>query len=162
MTFGDLVLVPFSLMWGGFAIFWEYTVIRQGAPLFFVLWGIPFVLVGLYLIVGRFLWDARRRAATFYGVSESRIIIQSVMWPSSRRSVSLRTMTDLSMTERADGSGDIVLVASSSLSGFAWPGRAAHGTPMLEAVPNVREVYRIITDRQAAVGSPTRGWQPER
>ena len=39
----DLFLMPFGLWWGVGSVFWESAAIASGAPLHFVLYGIPFV-----------------------------------------------------------------------------------------------------------------------
>jgi len=71
----DLFLVPFSLLWGGFAIFWETTVLVRGAPLPFQIFGLAFVVVGLYFIAGRFLAKARRKRRTVYGLTRDRALV---------------------------------------------------------------------------------------
>lgn len=70
----DFFLIPFSIFWCGFAIFWEITAITGGAPFFFALFGVPFVLVGLYLVFGRFLYAAWIRKRTFYVITSKKII----------------------------------------------------------------------------------------
>jgi hypothetical protein len=71
----DIVQIPFSLLWGGFAIVWEVVAISSGAPFHFSLCALPFVAVGLHLMLGRFYLDTRVRSHTFYGVTNLRVLI---------------------------------------------------------------------------------------
>ena len=149
----DALAIPFSLMWGGFAIFWETTVLRSNAPGFFVLWGIPFVLMGLYLIVGRFFLDAKQRGCTFYALSNERILIVSGVFNRSAKSLNLRTLSDLSLTEGKNGEGSISFgggsPVSSLLGGFAgWPGMGAQTAPRFELIANAKSVFNTIRDTQ--------------
>lgn len=74
-TPADLYLVPFSIMWGGFALVWEVGVLLGGAPVIFVLWGIPFVVMGLYMMFGRFIYKRRAKLRTAYGVTAQRALV---------------------------------------------------------------------------------------
>lgn len=76
-TRADAFLVPFSVLWGGFAIVWEAIAITSVRQPLFIIWGIPFVLVGLYFIFGRFIFKKRRKLATIYAVTNSRAIVYS-------------------------------------------------------------------------------------
>lgn len=72
-TAQEIFMIPFSIFWCGFAISWEVTAI-QSAPVSFRIFGIPFVLMGLYITVGRFLVAAYMRSKTFYAVTANRLI----------------------------------------------------------------------------------------
>jgi hypothetical protein len=74
-TAADAFLVPFSIMWGGFTIFWEAEALTSGAPPFFLLWGIPFVGVGVYFIFGRFIYKRHRKRQTAYGLTLQRAMV---------------------------------------------------------------------------------------
>jgi len=95
----DATLIPFSLVWSGIAIHWEYYAIEQGTPLFFRLWGVPFILFGIY--------DRWLRQETYYGVTESRIIIQSGIFNVSTDSLDLANLPEIILTRRGDGRGTI-------------------------------------------------------
>ena len=158
----DWLAVPFSLMWGGFAIFWEYSVSTgRNAPLVMSLWGIPFVLLGLYIIVGRFFVDAWQRSRTCYGVTNQRVILAGGILARQVKSLPLATLSDLSLQERSDGSGTITFgpVASPYGSlGRGFPGMNRASTPAFDPIDHARQVYSLIREaqlsgRQAAGGA---------
>jgi hypothetical protein len=151
----DALMIPFSLMWGGFAIFWELSVLLSGAPMFFALWGIPFVIIGLYLIFGRFFFEAKQRANTFYAVTNERILIIAGIFSQKVKSMNLRTLSDLSLSE---GSGDVGTITFgggslySALNGFfpRWPGMGSQVEPCFELIFGAKSVYDIIRAAQRA------------
>jgi len=73
----DWTMIPFSLLWGGFSIFWEAGALGfwgmgkggHAAPDFFVLWGVPFVVIGQYMIRGRFVYDGWLKRRTYHGLT---------------------------------------------------------------------------------------------
>lgn len=148
----DVLLIPFSLLWGGFAITWEVIAIATGAPFFFCLFGIPFVMIGLYLIFGRFFADAHQRSKTFYGITNERVIIISGLFSRSIKSLNIEMLSDISLTEKGDKSGTITLGPNSPwhdwFGGASWPGVGKQCAPMLELIDDARTVYEIIRDAQ--------------
>lgn len=75
----DLFLIPFGLLWCGFVVFWELSVLGfvwgPGAPIFMALFGIPFICIGIYFVFGRFIYKMYKKRRTFYALTNKRTII---------------------------------------------------------------------------------------
>jgi hypothetical protein len=148
----DTFVIPFSLLWCGFAIFWEASVLMTDSPWFFKVWGVPFVLVGLYFVFGRFIVDARLRQHTVYGVTSARVIIISGLLHESVQSLHLRGLADISLSEKPDGSGNVVLGRTSILGALVipgWPGSRQYTPPTFEGISQARTVYDLIRRAQS-------------
>ena len=160
----DAYAIPFSFLWAGFAVFWETSVIRSGAPGFFMLWGIPFVLVGAYITIGRFFLDAWRRRRTSYGVTSERVIV-SGGFSRQLTSLDLRTLGQITLDQKLDGTGTITFGAAALLptrglsgaqatwfAGTPWPG--VRLPPMFEMISDAKRVYEIVREAQHAATAP--------
>jgi hypothetical protein len=154
----DALLIPFSLMWGGGAIVWEGGVALTGAPLLFLLWGAPFVVVGQYFIWGRFLykrWDRRR---TVYALTNQRALI---LRGGSLASVFLNQLPAIHQSVRADGSGSLEFGSSPG-----WYGRGSWantgmdlfapgtGVPAFYDIPDVARVDRLVNQARSGRSDP--------
>ncbi len=84
----DWTAIPFTLVWTGFFVFWEANALGiwgsasrgGGSNLFMVLWGIPFLIIGNYMVWGRFLADAWLKRRTYYAVTNRRVLILQEGW----------------------------------------------------------------------------------
>ena len=158
----DMILIPFSLLWGGFVVFWEAMAVTMKAPAFMALFGVPFVIVGLYIVVGRFAVDAWLRGRTHYAITDRRVLIlREAPWP-SLTAVQLDRLPEATVTEGADGSGTIRFGPSLSflntnragLLGVWTP--SLDPTPQLRAIDDVRTVFALVQKESVAAAGPPR------
>jgi hypothetical protein len=68
----DWFVVPFALLWTAFACQWEWRALKAGCPAVF---GLAFVAIGFYILVGRYFHDAHIRSKTWYAVTNRRCLI---------------------------------------------------------------------------------------
>jgi hypothetical protein len=72
----DWFLIPFSIVWAGFTIFWLINAVKTNAPIFAIAIGSTMALFGLYLCIGRFVVKARTKRLTRYWITSSRAVIR--------------------------------------------------------------------------------------
>jgi hypothetical protein len=150
-TRGDLFLVPFSILWFSFAVSWEISVIAEEGDPFFLLWGIPFLLIGLYFTVGRFVYKRRRRERTFYGVTDRRVLSVTLGRRRTVQAQFIDLIPTMNRSVRKDGVGTIrfgsnpgpfnALYQDTGME-FMWP----YGTdvPTFYDVDDVDRVYDLV------------------
>jgi hypothetical protein len=165
----DLFLVPFSVLWGGFAIFWEIGVAtagskngRGGPPAFFLLFGAVFVLFGLYFIFGRFFYKLWRNDRTFYAVTNKRVIVLTETGGRKVRAAFINQVPVINKRIRADGSGTLNFGSAAGFGGgelaamYENTGMDFFGAfygappPSFHAIPEAERVYRLVAEQVGA------------
>lgn len=75
LTPRDLPEIGFGVIFTGFAVFWTGSAWARGAPILFTAFGLPFVLVGLSIMLRSTLIAGLRRRNTWYTLSNRRAFI---------------------------------------------------------------------------------------
>ena len=157
--------IPFSLMWGGFAIFWEMGVTglwgnsgsSHPAPGFFVLWGIPFVVIGQYLIWGRFLYAGWKKTRTYYGVTDKRVLVLNAGTSRRVTDAYFSNIDSVSLTTRSDGIGTIEFGPETDpQSSWGFSSRSRRGNQFgidlsrlaFFDIDDARSVYQLIQSQR--------------
>jgi hypothetical protein len=148
LTSEDWFRVPFSLVFAGFAVFWEARALNDAnSPTFLKLWGVPFVILGLYIMVGRFLVDAWARRGMTYAVTNKRILIARSAPFAKFTALTFDQLPSVNLIERGRGRGTIRIgqdLPTWTNRGFSGWSPAFDPTPQFTAIEDARKVFEHI------------------
>lgn len=144
---GDLLMSLFGIPWTGFAVFWTFGAANSGGGIFFTLWGVMFICIGVYFTVGHYFWDAYVRSRTYYALTAdgSAVIVTDLFGAGAKR-LYLPSVGAIGFEVRADGSGSVTFGEASQAQW--WQNRSSSRPPAFEFIPNASEVYDLCTKLQ--------------
>jgi len=150
---GDFFLIPFSFLWGGFSIFWEASVLTHGAPFLFRLFGIPFVIVGLYFIFGRFIYKRIKKKHTYYAVTNKRILILTNLFIKGIEAEFISQITCIDKSVHSNGIGTLKFGNSSFFQGM-WGNSGMEffnshyrkDVPSFYDIQDAEEIYKMVSE----------------
>lgn len=157
----DWYMIPFSLLWGGFAIFWEGGVtgffgFTKGdhVPSFMVLWGIPFVLIGQYFIWGRFFYAAWKKKRILYAITNRRVLVLSLPPQAKIISSFIESISAIDRDIHANGSGTLKFGQIVNQWGRGGNFNSMDGlylnagVPVFVDIDDAANVYGIVADHR--------------
>jgi hypothetical protein len=150
----DIYELLFSILFCTVLVFMMRSVLV--VSVWFLPFFIPFILVGLLFLFGRYFIDAHLRKKTYYALSNKRIIIKSNAMYKKIRSVDLAALSKIEYEEERDRSGTIDLgIAYPTMpgrGGISWfPNAKAYTS--LYRILEVRVVYQKILDLKKQINN---------
>jgi len=111
----DWGTIPLAILLAAFSIFWEAGVSGYGpigsksgsASPFMMVWGVPFILLGQYMVWGRFLYAAWKKRRIVYALSNERVFVLVVRPGAKVISTWLRSVAGVEKDVRSDGIGTL-------------------------------------------------------
>ncbi len=146
-------VVIFMLFWFGFAVFWTVTASAAGG--FFGLFGIPFLLIGGYMLYTLFIGQKKQLEQTVYAVTDRRAIILYT----DRRGTGcteflISRLSNITMDEVDGTVGTIRFLPDQPYyTGYDSPRYRRGRSPDYDlrsaflAIERVQEVYRLISEQ---------------
>ncbi len=140
----------FAIPWTAFALFWTAmaawgtSAMDSNSPLdwAFPLFGTPFILVGLGMLVTPFV-PLLQRGRILYAVTDQRVLRLSLGRDLTVNSVPASRIGDIVRTESADGTGSVELALASPVVNFA--GRQSKQFT-LGRVDHIRDAYSAVLE----------------
>jgi hypothetical protein len=153
LHWADAFIIPFMLVWMAIPLVAAIASLRTGKGTFSLLFVVPFLLIGAYMLIGRYIVDARQRARTFYGLTNQRVLILVSGRTRRTTSLSLKSLADITFSEHRDGKGTLQFGSDrwpgAAAFGAGWPGMSQYVAPRFDLPANARQVYELVRKAQA-------------
>ena len=151
-----LISIPFGFIFLGFSIFWMWTAASAGAPSFFSLFGLLFVLIGFGIALGPALLQLLRYRNTEYMITDKRIITQTGAIGLDTRFVDFDKVQEvyvqIGVMDKLFGTGSVHAMTA-GFSGFGPRGGYGYGyggfvgsRPSLSALKEPYEVQKLLQE----------------
>ncbi len=157
----DVVMLPFSLLWGFIVLGWEVTVLVNDGTrntILFPLFGIPFVILAIYLLVVRLFVRRWMRARTVYAVTDQRAIsIAPSLWGGRERLSTIWLASHPNVKQKIGRGGNGTIYIGSFLFSRRWAagdpswpasGWGAQGTVTFANIKDAFHVYELLNSHQ--------------
>lgn len=154
----DAFLVPFSLLWGGMAIYMLVQVLKIGGmvdrpepPFIFRIVPVAFVLVGQYYIWGRFVYGLWKKKHTYYAVTNRRVLVVRNIVKRHVATAFLDSLPSLILEGGRGSEGTLRFHETQPLFfrlGMGWDSMATGTNPVFFDVADVKELYRLILEQR--------------
>ncbi len=151
------LVVIFMLFWFGFAVFWTVTAAAAGG--FFAVFGIPFLLIGGYMLYTLFVGQKKQLSTTVYAVTDRRAIILYT----DRRGTGcteflFSRLSNITMDEVDGTTGTIRFLPEAPYNTPVYDSPRYRRSPSGDyelrtaflAIDSVQEVYRLISEQMQA------------
>ncbi|HLH91520.1 MAG TPA: PH domain-containing protein [Xanthobacteraceae bacterium] len=155
----DAFVIPFAVVWTSIPAYGAWMTLKgSNSDPVAVLPVLLFIVIGLYMLIGRFFVDAAQRRRTSYALTSQRVLILSGLWSREVRSLAVSTLGEIDVSARASGWGTIMFGRSPypSMTIPGWPGSRRYVPPMFEMIPDVNDVAKLIRDTQRAAKASER------
>ncbi|HKQ06731.1 MAG TPA: hypothetical protein VJ464_16475 [Blastocatellia bacterium] len=162
---GGLAIMLFGIPWTAFALFWTGAASglfwgerEIGWPSLFGLFGVPFVLVGIGMLLSPY-WAYRRAQGTVYVISNRRAMIITGARARKVQSFAAPDIGLIERTERSNGKGDVMFATATMNRNIQRIG--------FTGITEARRVERLLLDTfkhaeadRPAEDSAGRGFSP--
>jgi hypothetical protein len=154
----DWTTILFSLMWTGFFVFceaqslglWRTASRSAEKNTFMVFWCIPFLLLGNYMVWGRFLEDAWLKRRTYYAVTNRRVLILQEGWKRKTSATFLGMIPNIEREGTATGTlwfgPKYPIIARRGQNKRNMSRFSIGEVPVFADIGDVDSVYRLIMD----------------